>query len=433
MSRTAAFYTLGCRLNQTESSIMAKGLENIGYQIIEDDKRADLCVINTCTVTNQSDAKCRKRIRAIQKSNPNAIIAVVGCFSQVSSQQIIDIGDVDIILGNEEKLYLHEYVLQYTEHQHPIVKVSPISKTAFQINTLGQHLESTRANLKVQDGCDFVCSYCIIPRARGRSRPRTPENILEEAETLAKQGVKEIVLTGVNIGTFQYESKRFIELVNLLESVDGIQRIRISSIEPTTIGTEIFELMRDPNRKLTPHLHLPLQSGSDEILKRMRRKYLIDEYADYALQAARDVPDICIGSDVIVGFPGETDRMFEETLQVLTELPIAYFHVFPFAVRKGTTAEKLPDKVNDATITRRATLLRSLSEKKRMNYYRRYLGRTLDVLFESQTPEMIWRGYSENYIRVGVNCADDLKNKIRSVKITAVEKSLARGEIIKDQ
>jgi len=269
----AAFFTLGCRLNQTESAIMAKGLENAGYQIIQEQNDADLCVINTCTVTNQSDAKCRRRIRTIQRNNPTAVIAVVGCFSQIASEQILAIGGVHLILGNQEKLNLHKYVSSVTSADTPIIRIDKISKSPFSIETLGQHLDSTRANLKIQDGCDFICSYCIIPTARGRSRPRELEDIRQETQELAKIGVKEIILTGVNLGTYLYQGIDFLNLLDLFEEIDGIERVRISSIEPTTIGTEIFQLMRDDISKLLSYLHLPLQSVNDVILKKMRRRY----------------------------------------------------------------------------------------------------------------------------------------------------------------
>lgn len=425
----AAFYTLGCRLNQTESAIMAKGLEGVGYEIIKDPEEADLCVINTCTVTNQSDVKCRKSIRAIQKKNPGVQIAVVGCFSQISSQQIIDIGGVHIVLGNEEKLKLYEYVTEASHADAPIVRVSNLSREPFSISTIGQHLESTRANLKVQDGCDFICSFCIIPSARGRSRPRIPGNIREEVRALAQQGIKELVLTGVNIGTYRYHETGFLDLMAIFEAESGIQRVRISSIEPTTVGPEIFALMKDPASKLLPYLHLPLQSGCDDILKQMRRRYLLSEYKDFVLQALNEVPGICIGSDIIVGFPGETDEQFEQTRSVLTDLPVHYFHVFPFAVRKGTMAEKLKPRINGDIISRRVTVLRDLSDLKKDRFAGEFLGSDLRVLFEGRDKEGRWTGYSENYVRVAVKSDKNLKNQIESVRLTRVESGVASGEL----
>ena len=415
-------------MNQTESAIMAKGLVDIGYEITAEETRADLCVINTCTVTNQSNAKCRKKIRSIQRHNPNAVIAVVGCFSQIASQQITDIGGVHLVLGNAEKLRLHHYLQELNGAETPLVRVDKLSKDPFTIETIGQHLDSTRANLKIQDGCDFICAFCVIPSARGRSRPRTPDNIREELQHLDQTGVKEIVLTGVNVGTYQFGKTGFIDLLPLFEEFSGIKRVRISSIEPTTLGPEIFEWSRNDS-KLVPYLHLPLQTASDDLLRKMRRKYLFQDYLDFIVQAKEEVPGICIGSDVIVGFPGESDERFEETFHALQKAPVDYFHVFPYAERKGTTSEKLFPKVSSGDIQRRAAVLRELSEHKREQFYRSFIGKPLSVLFETKAPDGSWQGYSENYIRVAVESAVDLKNAIRTVSINAVENQLAYGEI----
>ncbi len=426
----AIFYTLGCRLNQTESAVIAKSLEDIGYQISEAKEAVDLCVINTCTVTNQSDSKCRQSIRAIVKKNPGAIIAVVGCFAQMASDQIKELGGVDIILGNQEKLNLYQYIEQARHSSEPIVKVGAISKEAFSVDTIGQHWGSTRANLKIQDGCDFVCSFCIIPRARGRSRSREIDNIRLEAETLGRAGVKEIVLTGVNVGTFQQDDKGILELIDLFEQIAGIERVRISSIEPTTVDTALFELMRRDTSKLLPYLHLPLQAGSNSVLKAMRRRYSIEEYSEYVRRAETEVPDICIGSDIIVGFPGETDEMFEETLRTLQGLSIHYFHVFPYAERKGTKSEKMGDKVNSKTISRRASILRNLSEQKKAGFAARFVGRSLKVLFESNNKGKIWKGYTENYIRVVAESDLKLNNQIRLVRIVESKNGQVHGLLV---
>lgn len=425
----AAFYTLGCRLNQTESAIMAKGLENAGYQISQDVGKADLCVINTCTVTNQSDAKCRRKIRAIQKQNPDALVAVVGCFSQISSQQILAIGGVDLILGNQEKLNLHKYIPELITTDKPVVHVGSISKNPFVIETIGQHLTSTRANLKIQDGCDFICSFCIIPAARGRSRPRELSNIREEVRKLAESGVKEIILTGVNLGTYQYQNIDFLKLLDTFQQEEGIERVRLSSVEPTTISTDIFRLMKSKSSKLVPHLHLPLQSANNAILKKMRRKYLFEEYRDFVMQAVEDVPGICIGSDVIVGFPSESEEMFAETCLQLEKIPLHYFHVFPYAEKKGTSSEKMGPKNAGDIISRRAAILRKLSDRKKEEFIRQFHDSYLRVLFESVAEGNYWQGYSENYIRVSVHSRESLKNKIRPVQILNSEFGTAQGKI----
>jgi threonylcarbamoyladenosine tRNA methylthiotransferase MtaB len=409
---------------------MARGLEAIGYRIIDDLATADLCVINTCTVTQQSDAKCRKKIRSIRRANPNALIAVVGCFSQISSRQILDIGGVDLILGNEEKLNLHRYIDEVHRSDGPVVRVAALSEDPFVIETVGQHLDSTRANLKVQDGCDFHCAFCIIPTARGRSRPRQPDNIREEVRSLAAMGVREIVLTGVNIGTYRYGDVKLLDLLSIFDDEPGIRRVRISSIEPTTVGPELFERMKPGNGKLVPFLHLPLQSASDEMLERMRRRYRFAEYRDFVLQAKAEVPDLCLGSDVMVGFPGESEALFAVTLNALDELPLTYFHVFPFAERPGTVAAGMrSERVADDAIVRRAAVLRQLSAEKRDWFVRQYRGRVVPVLFESVTEGDLWRGFSDNYIRVSVRSDEHLRNRILPVRIETAVSGCAFGVI----
>src|SRR3989339_108343 len=277
----ASFYTLGCRLNQTETGLIAHSLTKLGYQITEAKEGADLCVINSCTVTGQTDLKCRQLIRQVQKNNPGALVAVVGCFSQMATDQILQIGGVDLILGTEEKLNLARYLKEAQTSEVPIIKVGPISGQAFEQEGAPPLPGQTRANLKIQEGCDFICSFCIIPKARGRSRSRRLANLLEEARMLGERGVKELVLTGVNLGCWEEEKKGFLDLIEALEETPGIERLRISSIEPTTLGREVFASMADPKKKLVPHLHLPLQSGSDEVLLAMRRRYSAHEYMDY--------------------------------------------------------------------------------------------------------------------------------------------------------
>lgn len=427
---TAAFYTFGCRLNQTETALMAKGLENIGYQIIQETDTADLCVINTCTVTNQADAKCLQKIRSVKRVNSDAIIAVVGCYSQISEDEIIKQDGIDLIIGNEDKLKLADYVKEFLKDRKPIIKTGPISKEPFSISLIGQHLQTTRANLKIQDGCDFVCSFCIIPKARGRARSREIDNILEEAKMLSELGVKEIILTGVNIGTYLYKGIGFIDLLDMFESIEGIERVRISSIEPTTISPEIFSRMKPDQSKIVPHLHLPLQSTNDKILTAMRRKYQFEEFNDFICQAEVQVPRVCIGSDIIVGFPGETDEMFDNMVHRLSEAPIHYFHVFPYAEKEGTTSTKLTGTVDANTISRRAAVLRGLSDQKRAVFTQGFIGEEFDVLFERKHEGTNRRGYSENYIRISVNSDIPLENQIRKVRLDSFENGRAMGSLI---
>ena len=426
---SAFFFTLGCRLNRAESAVMARSLEEAGYCITEERQNADLCVINTCTVTDRSDSKCRQSIRAIVKGNPDAIVAVVGCFSQLESERIGKMDGVDIVLGNREKFRIGHYAERARSSSEPIVEVGDLSQDPFPFDAVGHYPGSTRANLKIQDGCSFGCSFCIIPSARGRSRSRRIDGIRQEAKALGDAGIKEIVLTGVNVGTYRMDGIGIVELTDIFDEMEGIRRVRISSIEPTTVGTEIFTPMRSERSKLVPHLHLPLQSGSDDVLRAMRRRYTAAEYADYVREAKRRVPEICIGSDVIVGFPGETEERFDETVRLLRCLPIHYFHVFPYAERRGTVSAGMENRIRSDTISRRAALLRRLSERKKAAFVDRFVGKTLEVLFEGKNRGDIWSGYTANYIRVSAESVAPLRNCIRPVKIVALKKGKALGRL----
>ncbi|MDT8446916.1 MAG: tRNA (N(6)-L-threonylcarbamoyladenosine(37)-C(2))-methylthiotransferase MtaB [bacterium] len=428
--KTASFHTLGCRLNQTESALLAHQLKAQGYRVVEEKGGADLCVINSCTVTGQTDQKVRQLVRNIQKNNPGAVIAVLGCFSQMSSEELLEIGGVDLILGTQEKMKLVEYLGRLEPGEGPLVAVGPISKEEFTILQADQHLALTRANLKIQEGCDFLCSFCIIPQARGRSRSRRFGDALSEAEALGQAGVKELVLTGVNLGCFATEGQDFGALLAALEEVPGIERLRISSIEPTTLGPEVFGPMKDPNRKLTPHLHLPLQAGSDVILKAMRRRYSAAEYRAFVLDAAAAVPGLGLGTDVMVGFPGETDADFQATYRLLEELPIQYFHVFPFAERPGTRAASLGERVTPSVATERALALRELSDAKRAAFAQAQVGQLVSVLFERNEGGNRYAGYTGNYLRVLAESEQDLGNQIITVQITATQGALAIGQLI---
>lgn len=427
---TASFYTLGCRLNQTESALIAQSLKAKGYEITESKTGADLCVINSCTVTGPSDLKCRQLIRQVQKQNPGAKVAVIGCYSQMASEEILAIGGVDLVLGTEDKLKLAQYLDLVEPGGEPVVRVGAIGKGAFSLDAPVQHRGQTRANLKIQDGCDFLCSFCIIPQARGRSRSRLFADALAEARSLGEAGVKELVLTGVNLGCYEEGGKGFLDLLAALEDVPGVERIRISSIEPTTLGTQVFGPMADPKAKLVPHLHLPLQSGSDRVLKAMRRRYDQAEYLAFLEQAVREVPDLGVGTDVIVGFPGETDREFQETYDLLAQSAVQYFHVFPFALRPGTKAESMEGFLPTPLITERALALRELGDRKQEAFARSYLGRELRVLFEHNGGGNRWSGYGDNYLRVQLHSDRPLGNQLVRVRITGHQDSLALGELV---
>ena len=407
---------------------MEKSLENQGYSIVPFKGDSNLAIINTCTVTAKADSDCRHVIRNYIRRNPDSFVAVVGCYSQMGYKALADIEGIDLIMGNQDKLDVVNHV-KMGKNEKPLILRDRIVKDDFTIDYVGQSDSKTRANLKIQDGCDFMCSFCIIPMARGRARSRDLNNLLEEAKQLASQGFKEIILTGVNIGTFNNNDCSVIEVCNKLNEIEGIERIRISSIEPTTIPTELFSLMNDPQHKLVPYLHIPLQSGSDKVLKLMRRKYERQEYLDFICEAEKAVPGLCIGTDVMVGMCGEGDIEFEETCDFLINSPVAYFHVFSYSERPGTASVKMDEKVSPQVIKRRSSVLRNISERKRLQYYEKFLGTEKGVLFENQE-DGYWSGYTDNYIRVTVKSDQNLENKILPVKLKELAADFVMGELV---
>ena len=436
----AAVHTLGCRLNLAESDLMRRQLEGAGYAIVPWGETAEVCVINTCTVTRQADAKSRQAVRAARRANPAARIVAVGCFAQLHPQALAQDGMADLVLGNGEKLNLPEHLSHPPQPPGDPARIvaPPIPKTPFAIEGFdtggfsagefdaGSFITTgsgTRAHLKVQDGCDFMCAFCIIPAARGRARPRQWDNLLAEARALAAGGARELVLTGVNVGTYAVrEGGRRRELTDVLDALDavpGVERLRIGSIEPTTVAPGLLERMADPGHALAPFLHLPLQSGSARVLAAMRRRYTPGEYRAFAERALAAVPDLCLGADVMAGFPGEDDAAFEETLALLKALPFAYFHVFPYSERQGTAAARRPDMVPAPLRKRRAAVLRALSGEKRAAFQQRFIGETLEVLFERPKSPGVACGYTRNYIRVEVATeeAAALRNRILPVRL----------------
>lgn len=431
MSQTdlkATVYTLGCRLNQSESSIMEKSLENQGYDIVSFKDESNLAIINTCTVTAKADSDCRHVIRNYIRRNPDSFVAVVGCYSQMGYKALSEIEGIDLIMGNQDKLDVVNHV-KLGKNKKPIVLRDRIVRNDFTIDYVGQAESKTRANLKIQDGCDFMCTFCIIPMARGRARSRDLSNLLDEARQLAQQGFKEIILTGVNIGTFNNSDCSVVDVCDRLNEIEGIERIRISSIEPTTIPVELFDRMNDKSHKLVPYLHIPLQSGSDKVLEIMKRKYKRQEYLDFIKMAEEHVPGICIGTDVMVGMCGEGDEEFEETSEFLINSPVAYFHVFSYSERPGTPSVKMDKKVSPQTIKRRSSVLRNISERKRLQYFEKFIGTELDVLFEN-SEDNNWSGYTENYIRVSVPSSENLENQIRKVRLNELTADFISGELV---
>lgn len=431
-TKRASLHTLGCRLNQSETLLIQQGLQERGYEIVPFGEEADLAIINTCTVTNLADSKCRQTIRQFVRQNPEAYTAVIGCYSQMGAKEIAEIGGVDLIIGNQEKLSVIDYIGQ-EKNDKPVIVRERISKEDFAIHNFGELPFNQRANLKIQDGCSFVCSFCIIPFARGAARARELENLLAEARAKAEQGVREIVIAGVNIGTYQSEEGDLLRVLEGLNAVPGIDRLRISSIEPTTIPTELFALMNDPQHALLPFFHIPLQSGCDKVLKEMRRRYCIAEYLEFLHLAHESVTDLYIGSDIMVGFPGESEDDFQETCRVLLDNPFDFCHVFSYSERQGTLAARREDQVPIRERARRSAYLRRLSSKKRYDFYQSHLGREMRVLFENPKPDC-WPAYTDNYVRVAVPReaigAGDLANRCGKVKLTKLAADFVEGELV---
>ncbi len=423
----ASLHTLGCRLNQAETAIIANSLVARGFEIVEFGERADVTVINTCTVTEQADAKCRQAVRQALRKNAETFVAVVGCYAQQSVAAIAAIEGVDLVIGNEHKLRVAEFVGDLAKNGRPQVVHSPkLPEKEFTIETDGLYNFNTRANLKIQDGCNYFCSFCIIPTVRGRARSRNFEDILREARNLTAAGHRELVLTGVNIGTYKNDGKSLLKVIEALEHIEGLERIRISSIEPTTIGAELVRYMASSD-KLCRYLHIPLQSGNDRILNAMKRKHTIKPFAKFVEWAAKTVPDIGLGTDVMVGFPGETDAEFADTREVLTELPFFYFHVFTYSDRPGTPSAAIKAKVAHAIKKERTRNLMELSARKRRAFGAAQLGRTMGVLFETQE-HGYWAGYTESYIRVLVKSEENLENRIVPVRLTSLSGEQVIGE-----
>ena len=419
IQKRASLQTLGCRLNQSETSILEEKLVAAGYALVPFGEDADLGILHTCTVTREADAKSRKMLRQFVRNNPDAYTAVIGCYAQMAPETIASIEGVDLIVGNQEKLNVLDYVAA-GKNTTPLIIRDRIVRDDFTIDFVDEAtVLSRRANLKVQDGCDFMCSFCIIPFARGRGRSRNLENLVAEAKTLVGRGTKEIVLTGVNIGTYGWGEHDILEVVDRLDDVEGLARIRIGSIEPTTIPDGLFERMKDGVHALVAHLHIPLQSGSNAILEAMGRKYTREEFIEFVRQAADAVPNLGIGTDVMVGFPGETDAQFQETYHLIEKTPLFYAHVFKYSERDGTASVRMAGEVGAQTAGRRSAEVIRLSGEMTGKFYARQVGQEMDVLFEHEQ-DGLWTGYTGNYVRVAVRSKDDLTNVLRRVRPTEV-------------
>lgn len=424
--KKVAFYTLGCKLNFSETSTIARNFQDEGFTRVDFEEEADIYVINTCSVTDNADKRFKTIVKNALKKNDQAFLIAVGCYAQLKPEELAAIHGVDLVLGATEKFKVTDYINDLSKNDLGEVHSCEIEDADFYVGSYSIG-DRTRAFLKVQDGCDYKCTYCTIPLARGISRSDTLENVLKNAKEISERGIKEIVLTGVNIGDYgkgEFGNKKhehtFYELVQALDKVDGIHRLRISSIEPNLLKDETIEFVSTSN-SFVPHFHIPLQSGSDEILKKMKRRYMSDLYVNRVARIKETMPNACIGVDVIVGFPGETDEIFLETYKFLSELDISYLHVFTYSERDNTEAANMEAVVPKNVRAKRSKMLRGLSVKKRRAFYESQLGSTHTVLFESENKEGYIHGFTENYVKVKTPWNPTLVNELHEVTLTEID------------
>lgn len=437
MRNKVAFYTLGCKLNFSETSTIARSFNEEGFDRVDFSEKADIYVINTCSVTENADKRFKTIVKQAQKANPNAFVAAVGCYAQLKPQELADVNGVDLVLGATEKFKITDYINDLSKNDFGEVHSCEIEEADFYVGSYSIG-DRTRAFLKVQDGCDYKCTYCTIPLARGISRSDTMGNVLKNAKEISAQNIKEIVLTGVNIGDYgkgEFGNKKhdhtFLDLVKELDKVEGIERLRISSIEPNLLKNETIDLV-SKSRAFVPHFHIPLQSGNNDILKKMKRRYLRELYVDRVSKIKEVMPHACIGVDVIVGFPGETDDHFLETYHFLNDLDVSYLHVFTYSERDNTEAAEMDGVVPMKVRHKRSKMLRGLSVKKRRAFYESQLGSKRTVLFEGENKEGYIHGFTENYIKVKTPWDPELVNTLHEVELTKIdEDGLVRFEFEK--
>lgn len=429
--KKVAFYTLGCKLNFSETSTIGRSFQEAGYAKVDFDENPDIYVINTCSVTENADKKCRQLVKKALKINPKAFVAIIGCYAQLKPGEIAEIPGVDMVLGANEKFNLVEHIESLDKLDAPVISNSNIKETkefvpAFSIG------DRTRSFLKIQDGCDYFCTFCTIPLARGKSRNASIAKTVEEAKKIAETEVREVVLTGVNIGDFgQGGKENFFQLIQELDKVEGIDRFRISSIEPNLLSEEIIDFCLHDSQRFVPHFHIPLQSGSDKMLKAMRRKYKRELFADRVIAIKRFYPQACIGVDVIVGFPGETDAEFKKTVEFIKSLDISYLHVFTYSERANTSAIKMGDSVPMEVRRERSKILHMLSDKKKRAFYEQNIGTHGAVLFEHEESEGMMYGFTANYIKVKMPYNAELINSFCLVNMTGVDREgIMEGSLI---
>lgn len=424
--KKVAFYTLGCKLNFSETSTIARDFQNEGFERVDFEEIADIYVINTCSVTDNADKQFKQIVKKAMKLNDKAFVAAVGCYAQLKPEELAAVDGVDLVLGATEKFKITDYINDLSKNDMGEVHSCEIEEADFYVGSYSIG-DRTRAFLKVQDGCDYKCTYCTIPLARGISRSDALENVLRNASEISQQGIKEIVLTGVNIGDYgkgEFGNKKhehtFLDLVKALDEVEGIERLRISSIEPNLLKNETIEFVSQ-SRTFVPHFHIPLQSGSNDILKKMKRRYMRELYTERVAKIREVMPHACIGVDVIVGFPGETDEHFLETYHFLNDLDISYLHVFTYSERDNTEAVDMDGVVPANVRSKRSKMLRGLSVKKRRAFYESQIGTNRTVLFESENKEGYIHGFTENYVKVKTPWNPELVNTLHEINLTKID------------
>jgi threonylcarbamoyladenosine tRNA methylthiotransferase MtaB len=429
--KRASLHTLGCRLNQAETAVLAARLQRDGYHVVEFGEPTDLLVVNTCSVTEEAERTCRYVIRKTLRHSPNAFVAVTGCYAQTGVHELRTIPGIDLIVGNQFKWDLTSFLpapqALKKQPDPEVLHTRTIDRDDFTLPEYGEP-DSTRALVKIQDGCNVMCSFCLIPFARGHERSRLPDDVVRETEILVAGGYREIVLTGVNVGRYRQGETDLVGLIAQLETIEGLDRIRISSIEPTTITTALIDRMASSS-KLCSYLHIPLQSGDDAVLSAMNRPYGIEDFIRLIDKAGAAIPHLGLGTDLMVGFPGETEEAFERTLGIVQELPFSYFHVFTYSQRPGTAAAKLPNQVSHAIAQQRAKILAELSRLKHLAFAERYIGSTVSVLFESGEKDGFRLGVTPNFLKVAVSSNFDLANRVKDVQIIGASDRWALGQL----
>lgn len=436
--KKVAFYTLGCKLNFSETSTIARDFEKENFERVDFSQSADIYVINTCSVTENADKRFKTIVKQAQKSNPEAFVIAIGCYAQLQPKQLAEVDGVDLVLGATEKFKITDYLNDLTKNEVGAIHSCEIEDADFYVGSYSFG-DRTRAFLKVQDGCDYKCTYCTIPLARGISRSDTLQNVLKNAREITQKGIKEIVLTGVNIGDYgkgEFGNKKhehtFFELVQALDTVEGLERVRISSIEPNLLKNETIDFVAQ-SKNFVPHFHVPLQSGSNQLLKLMRRRYMKELYQDRVAHIKEKMPNACIGVDVIVGFPGETDDIFLETYEFLNAMDISYLHVFSYSERPNTVAATMDGKVPKNVRSKRSKMLRGLSAKKRRAFYESQLGTVQSVLFEGENKEGYIHGFTRNYVKVKTPWNPALVNTTQEVNLKEIDQDgLVRFEFISE-